>query len=243
MATQPLSPAPAPRPRDQARGADAGQGRLRHARLLDGGTRGNEQLTALTGTVLLLGLAALGVTILRIRPLLWAHIFIGMLLIGPVLLKMASTGYRFARYYTHDRAYAQKGPPPASLRLLGPFVVVSTVVVFATGVVLLIAGPSSRGSLLPIHKISFIAWIVFTALHVLGHLPDLPQGLRLRGTTETAGAVLAAGDPAAEELAGCSAGTTGRALALVGAIVAGAVLAVLYIPQYAPWIHAQHFPH
>ena len=43
-------------------------------------------------------LAVIGVTILRIGQLLSVHLFVGMLLIGPVLLKMGSTGYRFLRY-------------------------------------------------------------------------------------------------------------------------------------------------
>ena len=49
-----------------------------------GGAEGNERLTALTGAVLLLLLAAEGVTILRLGRLLTAHFFIGMLLLGPV---------------------------------------------------------------------------------------------------------------------------------------------------------------
>ena len=65
-----------------------------------GGVAGNERLTALTGVVLLGGFAVEGVTILRIGRLLTLHFFVGMLLIGPVLLKIGSTGYRFARYYT-----------------------------------------------------------------------------------------------------------------------------------------------
>jgi hypothetical protein len=190
--------------------------------------------------MLLVLLAALGVTILRIRPLLSAHMFIGLLLIGPVMLKMASTGYRFVRYYTHDPAYRRKGPPAASLRMMAPMVVLSTIVVFASGVALLLAGPSSRSALLPLHKISFIVWIAFVALHVLGHLADLPHALRTRVAVSAA---LSAGDRSAAELAGYSSGGGGRVLSLVGALVAGTVLAILYIPQFAPWVHAQHFPH
>jgi hypothetical protein len=249
MATQPLSSAPPPPRHDDAVPADAGRRRLPRelrtpswlARLLAGGTTGNGQLTALTGTALVVLLAALGVTIVRIHPLLGPHMFIGMLLIGPLLLKLASTGYRFARYYTHDRAYVKKGPPPASLRILAPFVVVSTVVVFATGVALLLAGPSSRGALLPIHKVSFIVWVVFAALHVLIHLPDLPQGLRF--TDRPADVASGVGDPGARELVSYSAGRSGRALSLAGAIVAGTVLALVCIPQFSPWLHAQHFAH
>ena len=59
--------------------------------------------------ILLVLLAALGVTILRIGQLTWLHFFLGLLLIGPVGLKMASTGYRFMRYYTGSPAYVAQG--------------------------------------------------------------------------------------------------------------------------------------
>ncbi len=53
-------------------------------------------------------LAALGVTILRIGPLISEHLFIGLMLIPPIALKLASTGYRFMRYYTSDPAIANE---------------------------------------------------------------------------------------------------------------------------------------
>ncbi|MFZ0042194.1 MAG: hypothetical protein WAK93_12870, partial [Solirubrobacteraceae bacterium] len=147
-------------------------------RLIAGGTDGNERLTVVTGLLLIVLLAVLGVTIIRIGQLLWLHLFLGLLLIGPVALKLASTGYRFFRYYTSDAAYRRKGPPAPALRVLGPIVVLTTAAVFATGVLLLILGPSSRQPWVLIHKVSFIAWIVFTVLHVLGHLPEIGRYLR-----------------------------------------------------------------
>ena len=100
-----------------------------------------------------------------------------MLLIGPLALKLASTGYRFVRYYTANPRYLRKGPPPLPLRLIAPVVVLSTLVVFASGVALLFAGPGSRDTLLPIHKVSFFVWVAFTALHVLAHLPTVAHSL------------------------------------------------------------------
>ncbi len=196
-------------------------------RLLGGGTSGNERLTAATGVLLLVLLAIIGVTILRLGQLLWVHLFVGMVLIGPMLLKLASTGYRFARYYTANPAYREKGPPAAPMRLLAPFVVISTVVVMGSGVALLFAGPSSRGTLFPIHKLSFFAWLAFTGLHVLGHLLDLPTPLR---ADYRANAGLAGDEP----------GRDGRVLSLAGVLVAGLVLAVLVIPEFGPWLHAHH---
>ncbi len=54
-------------------------------------------------------LLVIGLTILRIRQLISVHLFVGLLLIGPVALKMASTGYRFMRYYSGNRVYRRKG--------------------------------------------------------------------------------------------------------------------------------------
>jgi hypothetical protein len=52
-------------------------------KITGGGPAGNEQLTSITGTILLVLLAAIGVTIVRIGQLLWLHLFLGLLLIGP----------------------------------------------------------------------------------------------------------------------------------------------------------------
>ena len=131
--------------------------------LMAGGTEGNERLTVVTGALLIVVLAGVGVTIVFIGRLLWWHLFLGMAVIGPVALKVGSTGYRFTRYYTAAPAYRRKGPPPPALRALGPALLGLTAIVLATGVALLLIGPSSRGTLLLVHKVSFICWVVVTA--------------------------------------------------------------------------------
>jgi hypothetical protein len=190
-----------------------------------GGPDGNEQLTAATGVVLIVLLAALGVTILRVDQLTWLHFFLGLLLIGPVALKMASTGYRFTRYYTHDAAYRQRGAPETWLRLLAPLLIISTVVVFASGVVLMYDGPAHRNPLMLVHKASFIVWVGATALHVLGHLIGLPAALRAPSLDRTP----------ARGARGGQAGGAGRVVALAGAIVGGLVLAIALIPDFSIW--------
>jgi hypothetical protein len=196
----------------------------RAGRLTGGGTAGNERLTTVVGATLIVLLAAIGLTIIRIHGLLSEHLFIGMLLVPPVLLKMSSTGYRFVRYYTADPRYRRKGPPELALRVIAPMVVLSSVVVIGSGVALLFAGPSSRGTLFPIHKDSFFVWGAFMALHVLGHLPGMPAVLRA-DYGRTAG------------LSSDVTGRAGRMLALAGALVAGVVLAILVIPEFGPWLH------
>jgi len=75
-----------------------------------------------------------------------AAVDIGMVLIPPVALKLGSTGYRFARYYLGSPVYRAKGPPLLPLRLLAPVLVLTTLLVFATGVLEMTA--SHAGSIL-----------------------------------------------------------------------------------------------
>ena len=144
-----------------------------------------------------------------------------MLLIPPVLLKLASTGYRFVRYYTGSPPYVKKGPPHLALRLLAPGVVLTTLALFATGVALLLAGPPSD-TLKFAHKLSFIAWVALMTLHVLGHVLEVPAlalaDWRSDGSREV-------------RLAGAGV----RAIALGLAILAGSVLALLTYSVAQPW--------
>ena len=143
-------------------------------RLLRGGVDGNERLTVTVALTLIVLLAAEGVTILRIGQLLSVHEFVGMLLIPPVALKLASTGYRFASYYSRRAPYVLKGPPQRLLRLLvAPVLVVCTLTVFGTGVALLWLN-QRRGLLVGVHKIAFLVWIGAFGVHVLAYLVRLP---------------------------------------------------------------------
>jgi hypothetical protein len=122
------------------------------------------------------------------------------------------------------------------MRAIAPIGVLSTVVVLASGVALLAIGPSSRGELLPVHKVAFIVWSGFFALHVLGHLAELPRALSIKRESEAMHAretIRAAWD-------GLPAGRSGRLLSLSGAVVGGVVLGIVFVPQFAPWLHEQH---
>jgi len=72
------------------------------------GVEGNSQLTAVDGMVLLVLLAVEGFTVLAVRQMITLHVYVGVLLVGPVLLKCASTGFRFVRYYARARPYVEK---------------------------------------------------------------------------------------------------------------------------------------
>jgi len=149
-------------------------------RLLIGGSAGNEQLTLAIAALLIVLLAVEGATILRIGSLLTVHAFVGMLLIPVVALKLASTGWRMLRYYQRGEEYVLRGPPHIALRMLvAPVLVLSTLLVFGTGVALL-ALDQRHGTLVGLHKASFLVWAGAFGLHVLGHLLRLPQLWRQR---------------------------------------------------------------
>ena len=215
---------------------------------MTGGTEGNERLTVITGALLIILLAALGVTIVFIGQLLWWHLFLGLMLIGPVALKVASTGYRFMRYYTADPPYRHKGPPALALRALGPVLVGLTAIVFATGVALLMIGPSSRGTLLLVHKVSFICWIVVFGIHIAGHLPEMVRFNRVSEQTraqlnELRALVPGFGGAADPPPDAPIPGRRGRWMSVGAAVVLGLVLAAVLVPDYHAWTGAQPFFH
>ena len=140
-----------------------------------GGVEGNSRLTGAAGAVLFMLLAAEGVTILQIRQLISVHVFFGMLLVPIVLLKTASTSYRFAHYYAGDPPYLHKGPPHPILRLTGPLVVASTLALLGTGIALLALGRAGGQDVRTLHKASFFVWVALMAVHVIGHLRETPD--------------------------------------------------------------------
>ena len=209
---------------DHRRPAQTDRHRRTDTRASDG-VESNARITGATGAVLLVLLAAEGITILRIRGLLWAHVFIGMLLIPPVLLKMGTTSYRMVRYYLGSPAYRRKGPPPVLFRLLGPLVVVLTVVVLASGVALLLTPPHWRSALLLLHKASFVLWFGVMAIHVLGHLADTARLAPLDWIRSTRRSVAGAG---------------WRTWTIAFSLVAGILLGLLVTTQVNGWLTATH---
>jgi hypothetical protein len=202
----------------------------RRRRDTTGGAEGNERLTAATGAVLLVLFAAEGVTIVAVRQLLTLHFFIGMLLISPVLLKAGSTIYRFARYYSGVPDYRRKGPPAPLLRLLGPFVLATSLAVIGTGVILGYAGTSASFWLF-LHKVSFVLWFGVMTLHVLAYTWRLPRLI----TADLRGRAGGVGHRAGQVLAGRPA----RWLLLTASVLAGLLLAVLTARQGGVWL-GQH---
>jgi hypothetical protein len=185
-----------------------------YRRRILGGAAGNARLTALSGALLVVLLAVEGATIPFLRSLLSVHIFVGMLLLGPVALKLSSTGYRMIRYYSRTREYVEAGPPAPLMRVLvAPVLVISTLTLFTTGV-LLIASPQ-RGAVLGLHKASFVVWLIACGIHVLAY------GLRT----------------VRELFAERVGGGLLRAGLVLAALAVGVGVAVATYPLAGPWLH------
>jgi hypothetical protein len=168
----------------------------------------NRRLTAAAGAALLAAIVAELATLAHLGTLLSVHVFVGVLMAGPLTVKLGSTGWRFVRYYAGSPAYVREGRPPLALRMLAPVLVASTVAVIGTGFALVVTGPARPGPFVALHVISFLVWMPATAVHLLAHLQQVP---RLIAKGRTPGAVT------------------------IGALAAGAVAALLLSPAAAPW--------
>jgi hypothetical protein len=193
-----------------------------------GGPAGNERLTAAVGLVLFVLLAVETLTWADLHSYLSVHLFLGLLLLPPLALKLASTGWRFLRYYTHDKQFRLQGPPQLLLRLLAPFLVASTLLLFGSGVALIAAGHGG-GLPLKLHQISFVVWGVLVVVHVLAYLM---RTLRVGPADWRPNAELVV------------AGVRSRRAALGGALLAGVIIAAATYPaQHAFKVHSRAHPH
>jgi hypothetical protein len=181
------------------------------------GPEQNERLTHRAAVVLVVLLAVEGLTLLAMHQLLRVHMFVGLVLIPPVLLKLASTGYRFVRYYTRSAPYREKGPPQLLLRAMAPLLVLATVAVLGSGVWLMLLGRRS-GWVLELHKVSFIVWAVFFGVHFLAYVPRVAHSLL---------------DELHSRRSAASAAANAAALAMLGL---GVGAALLLLPEIRGWI-------
>jgi hypothetical protein len=147
-------------------------------RFFPGGSGANEQLTAIVAMLLLPLFLVEGVTLLNLTSLLTVHAFVGILLIPVIATKLASTSWRMLRYYRGSEEYVLRGPPHLMLRMVvAPVLIASTILLFGTGVWLL-AADQTEGSLVGLHKASFLVWVGALGLHVLSRAVPAVRVLR-----------------------------------------------------------------
>ena len=196
-------------------------------RVPTGGPDGNERLTSAIGLVLVVLLAVEAATTLDLHDYLDVHLFLGLVLLPVIGLKLASTGWRFVRYYTRNPAYRLKGPPHLFLRALAPLLVASTAVLFGTGVTFLVVGHGG-GLLLTVHAVTFVIWGVLVAIHTLAYL----RLVATHGVSDWR--------PSAASLGGAAL----RRYALAAAVAAGVVVGLATYSVQTGWLaHRHHHEH
>ena len=189
---------------------------------------GNERLTAVVGIVLLILTAVEFATIpLGVHRFMSLHVFVGFLLIPPIVLKLASTGWRFARYYTGTSAYVAQGPPLLPMRVLAPFLVAATVVLFASGVAMGVLHGQPLSVARRLHGPASVIWLVLVGVHVLVYLQRA-----LTSSAEDATALRSA-----------VRGARARACLLAAAIVSGVLLGIATVPAQHHWVNLRRDHH
>jgi succinate dehydrogenase hydrophobic anchor subunit len=184
---------------------------------------GNERLTAAVGLVLVvLTLVEIATLLLGLQTFLSVHVFVGLVLLPPVAVKLASTGWRFARYYTRNEAYREKGAPQILMRLLAPILVLATLVLFGSGVAIGLTHGEAQRIARQLHGPSSVVWLIAIGIHVLVYglraLRSIAADLTARSRAAVTGARL-------------------RAAVVAVAVVAGVVIGVATIPMEHDWLH------
>ena len=184
---------------------------------------GNERLTAAVGTILVaLTLVELGTLVFGLQTFLHWHVFVGLVLLPPIAVKLATTGWRFARYYTRNEAYRSKGAPQLFMRLLAPLLIVLTVLLFGSGVVMGLVHGQVLQVARQIHGPAAFLWTVTLGIHVLVYGPKalrtVAGDVRARTRRQVADVRL-------------------RAYVVVLAVATGLIVGAATLPIQHDWLH------
>jgi hypothetical protein len=186
-------------------------------------------LTATVGLVLIvLTLIELGTIVFGLGQFLSLHVFVGFVLIPPVLLKLASTGWRVTRYYSRSEPYRLKGAPQLALRLLAPLLVAATVILFASGVAVGLLHGHALDIARRLHGPASVGWMILVGVHVLVYLKRALISSKEDVTAATRASVPGAGV---------------RLYLVAFAIVAGVVVGVATVPAQHRWLHLPNKDH
>jgi hypothetical protein len=190
---------------------------------------GNERLTAAVGVLLVvLTLVEVATLLLGLHTFLSVHVFVGFVLTPLVLLKLASTGWRFTRYYTRSEAYRLKGAPQIVMRMLAPLLVASTVVLFASGIAMGLLHGNAQHLARNLHGPASVAWMILLGVHVLVYLKR---------------ALLSAREDVDPVSRGAAPAARARLTLVLAAAVAGVVLGTATLPAQHLWLHLHRHDH
>lgn len=144
------------------------------------GPERNKRLTAAVGLTLLIltGVELLTLLLGLNRFLSW-HVFVGFVLLPPLALKLASTGWRFLRYYTRNEEYRLEGPPQLAMRVLAPLLVAATVFLFGSGIAMGFVHGAALTLARRVHGPAAVAWTILLGVHALVYLPRALRSARV----------------------------------------------------------------
>jgi len=190
---------------------------------------GNERLTAAVGLILVvLAVVELATLVLGLETTLHLHVLVGLVLLPPIAVKLASTGWRFVRYYTRNPSYRGRGAPQILMRLLAPLLVLFTVLLFGSGVAIGLVHGQALQVARRIHGPAAFLWTVTLGVHVLAY------GVRaLR---------VAAGDIGARTRRQVE-GASVRVTIVVATLVAGLIVGLGTLPVQHDWLRLSHDHH
>ena len=183
----------------------------------------NAHLVAMSGLVLLVLLPIPYATALSLDLLWRVHYFSALLLIPLLAVKLGGTGWRAFRYYIGDRDYRADGPPHPMPRVTAPILVASTLVLFGSGVVMMLGG-DRFGTWSTVHNGAAIVFTGALGLHLLAHLWDTPAEVASDMRRRRARQAVDATVPGARR----------RVVITVAAFVAGVTVASVAMPV-AQW--------
>ena len=185
----------------------------------------NARLTGTAGIVILLLLIAELVTVvLGAASVLSLHVAIGLILVPPVLVKLASTTWRMVNYYLGAAAYQHRGPPPTLARVLGPILSAAIVLVLISGIALILGPSSLHRAALSVHKVTFYLALLLIVWHLAMHLSQT-LGLAARDWVNRRSAALV---------------VRARWTAIGGSVLFGALLAVTLAGHAESYMHHYH---
>jgi hypothetical protein len=190
---------------------------------------GNERLTAAAGLLVLVPVIVEVVSIvLGVHTFMSLHVFVGLALIPAVALKLASTGWRFVRYYSRNRPYVAEGPPQIAMRMLAPLFVTATFVLFGSGTAMGFLHGHALQIARRLHGPASVIWLALLGVHVLVYFRR---------------ALRSAADDALQAKQRPVRGTLARRYALSAVVVGGLVLAGAMVPAQHRWVDLPRHHH
>ncbi len=195
------------------------------ARTPDRNVDGNARLTGISASfVLPLILFEVATVVLGVKSVITPHVAVGLLLVGPVLLKLGSVTYRMASYYRGVSEYRQRGKPAGGLRMLGGCLAVLMLLLLTSGLVLIVGPNWAHSEARTVHAVTAYGAVALLVIHLAVHLV---QAMRLASADMRRPAVR---------------GARIRWLAVFASLALGGVLALLLAGHGSTYLH-HYYPH